>query len=313
MGKGGFWPFRRRSALAGGDTAFQKPLGKLEGKVALITGAGSGLGRASALAFVAAGARVIVVDRVFTSARAVTKEIEDAGGSATALEADVSRADESQRMIATTLKKYGRLDILFNNAGVMSSGLLHEVSEKEWDRVIAINLKSVFLACKFALPELMKCRGVILNTASVAGLEGRNGHAQYGASKAAVINLTKTIALEYARFGVRANCVCPGAFATNILKDGLKDVSADALQQLGRMTMAGVPMGRVGDPAELARAALFLCSDDASYITGQVLVVDGGNMAGHYMPIGAGPSEMPVETRAMAYAPDNRPYIAYGC
>jgi NAD(P)-dependent dehydrogenase (short-subunit alcohol dehydrogenase family) len=284
MGK--FWPFRRRAALASaGDAPFQKPPGKLEGKVALITGAGSGLGRASALAFFGAGARVIVVDRDFNTARAVTKEIEDAGGSSTALEADVSRADDSERMIATTIRKYGRLDILFNNAGVMSSGLLHEVSEKEWDRVIGINLKSVFLACKFALPELMKNRGVILNTASVAGLEGRNGHAQYGASKAAVINLTKTIALEYARFGVRANCVCPGAFATNILKDGLADVKPATVEQLGRMTMAGVPMSRVGDPAELARAALFLCSDDASYVTGEVLVVDGGSMAGHYMPI----------------------------
>ena len=288
MGKGGFWPFRHRAALAdAADVALPKPPRKLEGKVALITGAGSGLGRASALAFAAAGARVIVIDRAFTSARAVTKEIEDAGGSSTAIEADVSRADDSARMIATTVKKYGRLDILFNNAGVMSSGLLHEVSEKEWDRVIAVNLKSVFLACKFALPELMKSHGVILNTASVAGLEGRNGHAQYGASKAAVINLTKTIALEYARYGVRANCVCPGAFATNILKNGLADVSDAAVEQLGRMTMAGVPMGRVGDPAELARAALFLCSDDASYVTGDVLVVDGGNTAGHYMPITA--------------------------
>jgi NAD(P)-dependent dehydrogenase (short-subunit alcohol dehydrogenase family) len=317
----GFWPFRRRSRLAAdSEVVFQKPLGKLEGKVALITGAGSGLGRATALIFAAAGAKIVVVDRDLAGAKAVAREIEDAGGTAVPIEADVSKAADSQRMIASAVKKFGRLDILLNNAGVMSSGMLHEVSEEEWDRVMAINLKSVFLSCKFALPELMKNRGVILNTGSFAGLEGRNGHAQYGASKAAVINLTKTIALEYAVHGVRANCVCPGPFATNILKDGLKDVSPEALRQLGRMTMAGVPMGRVGDPAELARASLFLCSDDASFITGDVLVVDGGAMAGHYMPIAA-PLTAPASVSAVAVPPPKevfaaegeRPSVAYGC
>lgn len=290
---GRFWSFFRQKSKAanrGGKARSASHVQdglrrKLEGKAALITGAGSGIGRASALIFAAEGARIAVVDRDLAGAKSTVDEIRRAGGKALALEADVSRAEDSERMIAAAIKEFGHLDILFNNAGIMSGGLLHEVSEKEWDRVIAINLKSVFLACKFALPELMKQKGVILCTASVAGLEGRNGHAQYGASKAAVINLVRTIALDYAQHGVRANCICPGAIATNILKDGLKDVSATALEKMGRMTMAGVPMGRVGHPDEIARAALFLCSDDSSYMTGQVTVVDGGNLAGHFMPI----------------------------
>lgn len=260
-------------------------MGKLDGKIALITGAASGIGRASALMFAREGASVAVVDRDLPGATATVEEIAAAGGTAMALQADVSDSVDTQRMIGSTIKRFGRLDILFNNAGIMSPGLLHLVSEDEWNRVIAINLTASFLACKYALPELMKHGGVILCTASVAGLEGRTAHAAYCASKAGVINMIKNIAMDYAKYGIRANCVCPGGVVTNISKDMMLNLSDAAKERLAKWAGEAVPMARMAEPDELAKAALFLCSDDASYVTGSAMVVDGGSIAGTFIPL----------------------------
>ena len=260
-------------------------MGKLDGKIALVTGAASGIGRASAILFAQEGAKVAVVDRDLPGAKAAADEITQAGAKAIAIETDVSKSADIQRMIATTVETFGRLDIVFSNAGIMSSNLLHLMSEQEWDRVIAINLTAGFLICKYALPELMKDGGVILCTASVAGLEGRTAHAAYGASKAGLINMIRNVAMDYARYNIRANCLCPGGVQTNISKEALKHMSPALLEKLARWSAENVPQARIAMPEELARAALFLCSDDASYVTGTAMVVDGGSIAGHLIPL----------------------------
>jgi NAD(P)-dependent dehydrogenase (short-subunit alcohol dehydrogenase family) len=260
-------------------------MGKLDGKVALITGGASGIGQASARLFAQEGAKVGVADRDLPGARATAAEINGAGGQAIALEADVSKSPDVQRMINATIETFGRLDILYNNAGVMAPALMHELTEQEWERVVGINLTSVFLGCKYALPELMKHGGVILCTASVAGLEGRTAHAHYCATKAGVINMIKNVAMDYAKYNIRANCICPGGVATNISKEALRGLSPEALERLSRWTAESVPMARVAQPEEIARAALFLCSDDSSYVTGHAMVVDGGSIAGHFIPL----------------------------
>lgn len=260
-------------------------MGKLDGKIALVTGAASGIGRASALLFAKEGAKVAVVDRDLPGAQATTDRIIGAGGTAIALEADVSKSADVQHMLGATIDHFGRLDVLYNNAGIMSPGLLHLVDEAEWDRVIAINLTANFLACKYALPELMKHGGVILCTASVAGLEGRTAHAAYCASKAGLINMIKNVAMDYAKYNIRANCLCPGGVATNISKEALKGLSDATKEKLAKWSGENVPQGRIAEPEELARAALFLCSDDSSYVTGTAMVVDGGSIAGHTIPL----------------------------
>jgi NAD(P)-dependent dehydrogenase (short-subunit alcohol dehydrogenase family) len=260
-------------------------MGKLSGKIAIVTGAASGIGRASALLFAREGASVAVIDRDLPGAKATVEEITGAGGKAIAVEADVSKSADVQRMIAVTIERFGRLDILYNNAGVMSPGLLHLVAEEEWHRVISINLTANFLACKYALPELMKHGGVILATASVAGLEGRTAHAAYCASKAGLINMIKNVAMDYAKYGIRANCLCPGGVATNISKEALTGLSDAAKERLAKWSGEAVPMARIAQPEELASAALFLCCDDSTFVTGTAMVVDGGSIAGHFIPL----------------------------
>jgi NAD(P)-dependent dehydrogenase (short-subunit alcohol dehydrogenase family) len=254
-------------------------MGKLDGKIALITGAASGIGRASALAFAEEGAGVAVADWDETGAKQVAEEI---GAKAFAIKVDVSKAADVQRMVAATVSHFGRLNILFNNAGVCVPNAVHTMSEEEWDRTININLKGVFLGCKYGLPELMKQGGVILNTASVAGLEGHCGLPDYCASKHGVIGLTKSIALDYAQYNIRANCLCPGSVATNIMAPTLAKLSP--LERERRMAAAVppvVPINRAAEPSEMARPAVFLCSDDASFVTGHAFCADGGWMGGH--------------------------------
>ena len=254
-------------------------MGKLDGKIALITGAASGIGRASALAFAHDGASVAVADWDEAGAKQVAQEI---GGKACAIKVDVSKAADVEKMISAAVRHFGRLDILFNNAGVCVPNMVHTMSEEDWDRTISINLKGVFLGCKYGLPELMKKGGVILNTASVAGLEGHCGLPDYCASKHGVIGLTKSIALDYAQYNIRANCLCPGTVATNIMAPTLAKLSP---QERERMLAAVVPpvtpMPRTADPSEMARPAVFLCSDDASFVTGHAFCADGGWMGGH--------------------------------
>jgi len=189
-------------------------MGKLEGKIALITGGGSGIGRATALAFAAEGANVAVADRAEANARTAAEEITRRGGEAAAIRADVAKAADAERMVRDTVGRFGRLDILYNNAGIGFARRTHLMTEEEWDRTIDVDLKGVFLGCKYALPELMKHGGVILSTASVAGLEGFRQMAAYCAAKAGVIMLTKSLAMDYAEHGIRVNCICPGSVDT---------------------------------------------------------------------------------------------------
>jgi len=261
-------------------------MGKLDGKIALITGGGSGIGRATALLFASEGARLAVVDRAEDNARVVAAEITQGGGEAIAIVADVSKAADTERMVAETVGRFGRLDILYNNAGIGFARRTHLLTEEEWDRTIDVDLKGVFLGCKYALPELMKRGGAILSTASVAGIEGFRQMAAYCAAKAGVILLTKSLAMDYAEHGIRVNCICPGSIETPLYESGFDNLTPEKRARAHQMFAAMHLLGRAGSPEEIARAALFLCSQDASFITGQAVVVDGGYSTGHRMGFG---------------------------
>ena len=258
-------------------------MGKLDGKVSLITGAGSGIGRATAILFAQEGAKVAAVDVDLEGTDGAVAEITKAGGEGFAFKADVSKGRDAEAMVAEAVKRYGRLDIIYNNAGIFFPAQVHSMTEEEWDRMLSINLKGVFLDCKYALAEFMKHGGVILATGSIAGLEGHNGEPHYGAAKAGVINLMKSIAMDYAHYKVRANCICPGGVQTNIAREIVGRIPPEQLVKMGQLAMTHSLIKRQAQPEEIARAALFLCSDDAAFITGHTLVVDGGWTAGHRM------------------------------
>ncbi|HKD65436.1 MAG TPA: SDR family NAD(P)-dependent oxidoreductase [Candidatus Binataceae bacterium] len=258
-------------------------MGKLDGKVSLITGAGSGIGRATAILFAQEGAKVAAVDVDLEGTDGAVAEITKAGGEGFAFKADVSKGRDAEAMVAEAVKRYGRLDIIYNNAGIFFPAQVHSMTEEEWDRMLSINLKGVFLGCKYALAEFMKHGGVILATGSIAGLEGHNGEPHYGAAKAGVINLMKSIAMDYAHYKVRANCICPGGVQTNIAREIVGRIPPEQLVKMGQLAMTHSLIKRQAQPEEIARAALFLCSDDAAFITGHTLVVDGGWTAGHRM------------------------------
>ncbi len=243
-------------------------MGRLDGKVALITGAASGIGRAGALLFAREGAKVAAVDRVHKGTQETVTMIKKAKGEAIAIEADVSRATDVEAMVKKTADVYGRLDILFNNAGMSARTLAFtaDLSEEDWDTVVDTNLKSVFLASRLAIPIMIKQGGgVIVNTSSAQGLGGGPLVSPYCASKAGMILLSKTMAAEYAKQNIRVNCICPGMTDTPMMSAYFSSLQMDF-----------IPQGRPGKPEEIAQAALFLASDDASYITGAFLPVDGG-------------------------------------
>jgi NAD(P)-dependent dehydrogenase (short-subunit alcohol dehydrogenase family) len=246
-------------------------MGKLEGKVALITGAGSGIGRATALLFVKEGAKVAVADYVPAGGRETVRMIKKAKGEAIFIDADVSKTADVERMIKTTLGKYGRIDILYNNAGVMGAyAFTADTPDKKWDNILNTNLKGVFLGSKYVIPVMLnQGGGVIINTASTAGMIGLPGLPAYCASKAGVIQLTKTMALEYADQNIRVNCICPGGILTAMAQPPGPGEPPPPFRQ-------SQPMRRFGQPEEIARAALYLACDDSSYVTGAALVVDGG-------------------------------------
>ncbi len=254
---------------------------KLDGKIALITGGGSGIGRATSLLFAQEGAKVAIADWVEANGQAVVAEIKKSGGEAITIKTDVSKAADAEKMVRETIAHFGRLDILYNNAGIGKAKVLHTMTEEEWDRTLDIDLKGVFLGCKYALPELMKHGGVILSTASVAGIEGIRRMGSYCAAKAGVILLTKSMAMDYAEYGIRVNCICPGGIGTPLFETGYDKLTPERKERALNAFKALHLVNRIGQPEEIAKTALFLCSDDASFITGQAIVVDGGYTTGH--------------------------------
>ena len=250
--------------------------GQLDGKVALITGAGSGIGRASALAFAREGAKVAVADIVVEGGEETVRMVKEAGGEAFFIKVDVSNAAEVEAMVNAVVDTYGRIDCAYNNAGIEGRlASTDEYPEDVFDKVIDINLTGVWLCMKYELPHMLKQGGgAIVNTASGAGLIGVAGMSAYVASKHGVVGLTKTAALEYAKSGIRVNSVCPGLIQTPMVER----ITADQ-PQLGEALVAAEPVGRTGKPEEIAESVVWLSSDAASFVTGHAMSVDGGFVA----------------------------------
>jgi NAD(P)-dependent dehydrogenase (short-subunit alcohol dehydrogenase family) len=252
---------------------------RLVGTFAVVTGAGHGIGRASAHRMGHEGATVAVVDLREAEAQETVTMLNGDGIDAFAWRCDISKADEVEHTIAEIVARFGRIDILHNNAGVVIAGRVHEVPIEDWDRVFSVNIRGMFLVTRSVLPIMQRQgRGSIVNTASISGIVGEPHLAAYNSSKGAVINFTRHVAVDYARDGIRCNCVCPGWIDT-----GFNDpiFVADNLDAEGVRVLVeqDVPMNRQGTAEEVAPAVAFLASDDAAYITGHPLVVDGGQMA----------------------------------
>ena len=251
---------------------------RLQNKVALITGGTSGIGEATALLFAKEGAKIGITGRNQKRGHAVTEQILKDGGEAIFVRTDVRKADECRRVVAETVGAFKRLDILFNNAGIFYPHTVLDCTEEEWDLQIDVNLKGTFLMSKFALPGMIEQgRGVIINNSSGWGIVGGDAAAAYCASKGGVVLLTKAMAIDHGRQGIRVNCICPGDVDTPMLPE-----DARMRGQKWEEYLAGCskrPLGRIGTVDEIAKAALFLASDDSSFMTGATLVVDGGGTA----------------------------------
>ena len=249
-------------------------MARLKDKVAIITGGGSGIGRATCLLFAREGAKVVVADYIAEGGNETVRQISAAGGQAVFVQADVSKSADVRNMIGAAVRNYGRVDIFFNNAGIEGpSTKLANLKEEDWDRVIAIDLTSVYLGMKYVIPEMIKQGGgVILSTASVAGLVGFQGSGAYAAAKAGVINLTRLAALEYADKNIRVNCICPGVIETPMVERVMGGRPRERI-------VRSEPIGRLGRPEDIANAALFLASDESSFATGAPFIIDGGYVA----------------------------------
>lgn len=252
---------------------------RLDGKVALITGGGSGMGKVAAQLFAGEGAMVALTDVNDEAGETTASEI---GDTALYVHADVSREADAEAMVAATVERFGRLDVVYNNAGVMlpDDGSVHSTDESIWDTTLAVNVKGVAFGCKYGIPAMLESGGgSIINVASfVAWLGAATSQTAYTASKGAVLAMTREIAVEYARRGIRCNALCPGPIETPLLLALLSD------EQKKQRRFVHIPMGRLGHAEELAKAALFLASDDSSYMTGSSLIVDGGITAAYVTP-----------------------------
>ncbi len=255
---------------------------RLKGKVALITGAGSGIGKESALLFASEGAGIAVVDLNDDAGKETVGMIEKEGGKAIFQHADVSKAADCREMIAAAEKNFGRLDVLFNNAGIMESrdDDAIKTDEEVWERTMAVNLKSVFLGCKYGIPALRRAGGgSVINTASFVALLGAaTPQVAYTASKGGVLAMSRELAVVHAREKIRVNALCPGPLRTELLMKFLDT------EEKRRRRLVHIPMGRFGEAKEIAKAALFLASDDSSFMTGAALIIDGGITAAYVTP-----------------------------
>ncbi|MEE8299382.1 MAG: SDR family oxidoreductase [Thermodesulfobacteriota bacterium] len=247
---------------------------KLEDKVAIITGAGSGIGRAIALAFANEGAVVVLADLNHDAVKETEKEIKESENKSITIKTDVTKGSDVDAMVTQTLEEFGRIDILVNNVGIPGSQeatVLHSTPEEEWDRVVAVNLKSVYLCSKRVIPEMIKQgAGKIINLSSAAGIVAFPGRAAYTATKGAVSLITKAMALDYSKYNINVNAICPGMVETPMTKWRLDN------PELRKEVINWIPMERIGVPDDITGAAVFLASSDSDYVSGHLLVVDGG-------------------------------------
>ncbi|MED1951387.1 glucose 1-dehydrogenase [Brevibacillus centrosporus] len=250
-------------------------MARLEGKVAIITGGGTGIGKHTALRFAREGAKVVVTDINLDSANQTVDEIKNAGGSALAIAHDVSKEEQWQQVVAQAVEQYQKVDILFNNAGIYIIKPLAEITLDDWNRLMSINVTGVFLGMKHVMPVMAKQKaGSVINASSIAGLIGAPGHVLYGASKGAVRIMTKDAAIEYAQQGVRVNSIHPGYIQT-----GMVEYAAETTKHSTVELAKGVPTGRLGTVEDVSNVVLFLASDEAGHVTGAEFVIDGGGTA----------------------------------
>jgi NAD(P)-dependent dehydrogenase (short-subunit alcohol dehydrogenase family) len=252
-------------------------MGRLDNKCAIITGGASGIGKATALLLAQEGAAVVIADINEEQGKQVENDIKQAGGRAVAVKCNVAKADDCQRAVKTALDTFGRLDILFNNAGIIRRTDVTGITEEDWDLVMAINVKSIYLMCKYAIPHMTERGGSIVNTGSGWGIKGGRNAISYCASKGAVVNMTRALAIDHGPQNIRVNCICPGDTDTPMLRN-----EAQQLGQAEDTFMAEAaerPLKRYAQPIEIAQSVLYLVSDESSYVTGAVLAVDGGGTA----------------------------------